>query len=792
MDPSTSVTSATDSLNTPGSPAQSASATYSAARSAGRSRGSRWGIWSIPSHWRRGEQQQIVLVDQQTSLRLADSQTIVAEQQADSTASSDSSTQSVFSSALNQFANGTSTQNATSTTTGGATSGGLVGLVLGGSSGSTGTTTTSGTNTSSMDGVQNYASNAAQSMQNNAAQQSMLARRGQSTSIRAASASETTSVTTKTITNHNKLHALTLQYFEAVRLYDISTAFESATLVALVPLDVVWFLPPASRSNCPISPGAADATSAVQIASTLANIAAAQLALLAQATAIAAAPFNIGLATVRQTGNSLATTAAAGGQLAAAAQNLNNLLSAAGSVMAGIANDIVTAQLPKIQAAVAQYNADTSNNPIALASELNQSVPGLTAIQQQATTIKQQLALPASNAMSRQHVLARYAGLLANSDVLQRSLPRRFRSGLTRLDRFAADPSATVALNSLAEDVIQISANASALPFDHVYVTVVTRWGSRLGPIEMLPSPPVTIPGQFDVNGRFKTTQDLLQYLQTQRNPGISSAPVLQASIALPRTLSPSDVMGFEITHTTDAFSYQLAAPSEIATSTLGSLFGTNGSAWPPAIQNLLGGLLTSTLPTPASPPAATFVTYTPNDIATRIGPPYMWNFAANLLAEYKATMNRMSARRVPRLSCRRMLIPFRGGSGAHSEELRPALDREHAAARAALPGRLFQGGLGIAQLRRARDAPGALPAELYGPLGLRGGCDCATVGLCGERSPRLLWELHVDALLRPTLRRRTFADHHGRHRGRLAALPPARGAQGSHTCRASDPGSVG
>jgi hypothetical protein len=44
------------------------------------------------------------------------------------------------------------------------------------------------------------------------------------TVIRLASASESESVTTKVITNHNHAHALTIRYWQAQRLYDVTTA----------------------------------------------------------------------------------------------------------------------------------------------------------------------------------------------------------------------------------------------------------------------------------------------------------------------------------------------------------------------------------------------------------------------------------------------------------------------------------------------------------------------------------------------------------------------------------------
>jgi outer membrane protein OmpA-like peptidoglycan-associated protein len=58
-----------------------------------------------------------------------------------------------------------------------------------------------------------------------------------------ATANETTEVTTKVITNHNRTRALTMQYWEVLRLFDVATVVEDVSLVCMVPLDVVDFLP---------------------------------------------------------------------------------------------------------------------------------------------------------------------------------------------------------------------------------------------------------------------------------------------------------------------------------------------------------------------------------------------------------------------------------------------------------------------------------------------------------------------------------------------------------------------
>ena len=62
--------------------------------------------------------------------------------------------------------------------------------------------------------------------------------------MRLASSSENEQVTTKTITNHNHLHALTMQYWEVQRLYDIRTEVNDLNFVCLVPMQIVRFMPP--------------------------------------------------------------------------------------------------------------------------------------------------------------------------------------------------------------------------------------------------------------------------------------------------------------------------------------------------------------------------------------------------------------------------------------------------------------------------------------------------------------------------------------------------------------------
>ncbi|HYM04347.1 MAG TPA: hypothetical protein VET85_15445, partial [Stellaceae bacterium] len=571
-------------------------------------------VYSLPLA--PGEQQQVVVEEQTTTLAVRDTEAVFGSETSLASQTSDSSTQAMFNSAFNQTAQGGSSFN-TSSQTGSLTAGGGLLGILGGPSGSIGETTASGSSNNWFDGLQNYATNAAQSVQTYAGQQSMAQRRAQRTAMRMATSSESTSVTTKTITNHNKLHALTMQYFEVLRLFNVSTAYDGVSLVCLVPLDIVWFLPPGQKEHLDDVIPDSDLSNAIQYASQLVSGLQSMTNLVQSAIGLAAIPFFGALAQ--------AMVSNANAQMGAAVNEatlLNGLLSGLGAAYATQASEAsqLLTQVTQAQTAITQFLGSSQVSDLQNAQAFFSTGIGL------ATALYQQLSSPSiSGGMTRQQVLDRYAGLLAHSDVLQQWLPYQYSSGLTRLEKFASDPRASLVLDSLAEDVIQFSANASVLPFDHVYVAAVTRWGTRLGPVEMLPNPPVTIPGQFDTSKAFKTGEDLVQYLQGQRNPGNSTAPTLQAALALPRRLSPSDVVGFEITHSTDSLTYQLATPLDLFT----SFFGTNGSAWPGGVLGGIGDLIAP----PVTPQA---LTYSAAQLTAEIGPPFLWNFSANLTASVR------------------------------------------------------------------------------------------------------------------------------------------------------------
>lgn len=192
-------------------------------------------VYSLPLA--PGEQQQVAIFERRDSSAVFESESFSEEQALIQQATADTSVTATFQSAFNEVINGRSSFQTDSSTS--SVGGSFFGLISGGS----GSSSSSGTTSSSLQGQRDVTQNAAQST-HSAAQNSSYARRSAvRTGMRIASASESQTVTTKTITNHNHTRALTMQYWEVLRLYDLTTAIDGLTMTVLVPLQVVRFLP---------------------------------------------------------------------------------------------------------------------------------------------------------------------------------------------------------------------------------------------------------------------------------------------------------------------------------------------------------------------------------------------------------------------------------------------------------------------------------------------------------------------------------------------------------------------
>lgn len=114
-------------------------------------------------------------------------------------------------------------------------------LVL--ASANAGSASSKGSSSSSAQTTSNYsdASQAAERFQTTIASASSRVAQANRVAIRTATSSETESVSTKLIANHNHSHIMTVQYWEVMRRYKLQTCVDNVKLVLFVPLSLIPF-----------------------------------------------------------------------------------------------------------------------------------------------------------------------------------------------------------------------------------------------------------------------------------------------------------------------------------------------------------------------------------------------------------------------------------------------------------------------------------------------------------------------------------------------------------------------
>lgn len=207
-------------------------------------------VYSLPLA--PGEEQRIAVYEQSQTLSVRDSESLSIEDEQSSRELSDSSTDAVFTSALRESAHGGSRS------VSGSMSGGLgeaVGLGavipvsgiplvagMGGAFGFGGSAS-AGQSESWQNASRDFTSSAAQEFHSSISRQASARRRSSRTAMRLASAASSEQVTTKAVANHNHSHALTMQYWEVLRHFSVSSAVDDVQLVCLVPMELIAWLP---------------------------------------------------------------------------------------------------------------------------------------------------------------------------------------------------------------------------------------------------------------------------------------------------------------------------------------------------------------------------------------------------------------------------------------------------------------------------------------------------------------------------------------------------------------------
>jgi hypothetical protein len=211
-------------------------------------------VYSLPLA--PGEQQRIAVSDERETLSVREQETLTAEEYQRYQENADSSTNAVFTSAFDESARGGSTMKTSSEA--GSIGGGLLaggffgGIVAGlGIAGGYSDSTTTGSSSSWQTASRDYVSNASQDFHSALARAASARRSANRTSVRLATATERREVVTKVITNHNHNHALTMQYWQVLRHFRVSSQVDDVQLVCFVPLEIVQFLPSSASRTLP-------------------------------------------------------------------------------------------------------------------------------------------------------------------------------------------------------------------------------------------------------------------------------------------------------------------------------------------------------------------------------------------------------------------------------------------------------------------------------------------------------------------------------------------------------------
>jgi hypothetical protein len=436
-------------------------------------------VYSLPLA--PGEQQRVAVFEQRQTLSTAELETLDYDESQRQSQMSDSSTSSVFTSAFAEQVRGTSSFTTKAESSSWGVAGGI-GAILGpvavgiGAGGGGGSSESTGKSTNTLDGTRDYVSTASSQAHSAIEREATARRHAQRTGMRMATASDVESVTTRVVTNNNRIHALTMQYWEVLRHFSVSTEIDGVTLVCFVPLEVVRFMP-----------------------------------------------------------------------------------------------------------------------------------PGVSYM------------LEESEVSTRAGILRRYGPLLKHADVLRQWIPLDHRQGLQVLEEFASNPRAQPSFSSAGEDIVKVSVTGSFLPIEDVYVTVLTRRGTRLGPIRLSGSVPPLPDTTSDPTHAFTSKTELVAELLRRRAP--DGDITLTANITLPSSINPDDVVGFELGRTFRTLRYQLApAPTDQVQQLLGAA-GTMSTDVMISLFPWLSARLDAEM---------SGVTMTPAELEAELGGPSIWGFSAS------------------------------------------------------------------------------------------------------------------------------------------------------------------
>lgn len=189
-----------------------------------------------------GESTRLAVIDWSRRSRAATTEQVSEAEQLSEVATHNRALSEVTSATATEIQSGSSSSTVNSGTAEAGTGFGfdLGPLAFGGSSGAS-TTTTDAVSASSSFGLRNVAADYAQNINDRTQQNATSARDRRASTVREVSQEEHETISTRVLTNYNHMHALSVQYYEVVQAFRITTQLERVERCLFFPVKLVDF-----------------------------------------------------------------------------------------------------------------------------------------------------------------------------------------------------------------------------------------------------------------------------------------------------------------------------------------------------------------------------------------------------------------------------------------------------------------------------------------------------------------------------------------------------------------------
>lgn len=189
-----------------------------------------------------GESTKIAVIDWQRSTTGTTSEDISQKENLSNTQSQSRAISEIAGATANELQSGSSLTGSVSTSANAGVAGGaFTGGILVGATASTSVNGTEAATVTASAGQRDISSNMQQNIDNSTQQNSFAARNKRSSLVTEVSQSETETITTRTITNYNHMHALTIQYWQVVQAFTTEVKLDRYKRCIFIPMDIINF-----------------------------------------------------------------------------------------------------------------------------------------------------------------------------------------------------------------------------------------------------------------------------------------------------------------------------------------------------------------------------------------------------------------------------------------------------------------------------------------------------------------------------------------------------------------------